>query len=105
MVLLLIPALLLVVAAISLWFTCGGGLLLGNRRCRNGFRVCDSQRVGAARRDQTLGRVTRLPSTRRPGRRPDERREKDQSGDVAAVAGAVDDLLIRRCPMAAGSNT
>ena len=45
--------------------------LLGNCSCRNGFRVCDRQRVGAFSRDQAL--TLRVPSghaPRRPPRQP-----------------------------------
>ncbi len=55
MLLLFIPGPLLVFGAISLWCQAGGGLLLGDCRRRNGFRVCNGQRLGASGRDQALG--------------------------------------------------
>ena len=50
---------------VSLWCAARRRLVLGNRGCGNGFRVCDRERVGAGRRAQALASasIRRISST------------------------------------------
>jgi modulator of FtsH protease len=55
MLFLLVPALMLIAGAVSLWMQRGGGLYWVTAAVVTGFRVRDGQRMGLAGRDQALG--------------------------------------------------